>query len=100
MRRTSALGCAALLALGLTAVLVPAAPPPPRKIALLVGVNVYDKRGLQDLKYAERDVDELAKVLKDGGFAVRLLKGSSTGDDRATLENVRKALDALLKKAN
>src|SRR5262245_55247593 len=50
------------------------------KIALLVGCNKYDKRGLADapLMYAERDVTELAKVLKDAGFDVRLLTSSGT----------------------
>src|SRR5437899_2435595 len=68
----------------------------PKKVALLVGVNKYDKRGFAEfpLQYAERDADEMAVELKKAGFEVRLLKGSSRGDDRAIRANLDKALDA------
>jgi formylglycine-generating enzyme required for sulfatase activity len=67
-----------------------------KKIALLVGVNVYDNRKLDDLKYAERDVIDLAGVLTDAGFTVRLLLGSKSGKDEATRANVAAAFDQLL----
>lgn len=71
----------------------------PKKVALLVGVNQYAKRGLDDkpLKYAERDVEALAVVLAKQGFEVRLLKGSGRGDEQATLANIQAALGQLLK---
>ena len=48
------------------------------KVALLVGVNTYDKVGLSDkpLKYAERDVEKLGEVLRVNGFTVKVMKGS------------------------
>jgi TPR repeat protein len=69
-----------------------------RKVALLVGVNVYDNRKFDDLQYAERDVTELAKELRTAGYDVRLLTGSGAGADRATKANVEKALADVLKK--
>jgi uncharacterized caspase-like protein len=68
-------------------------------VALLVGVNQYDKRGFaaRPLQFAERDVEELAGVLELHGFQVRQLTGSAKGADRATRANVLAALDALLK---
>lgn len=50
----------------------------PRKWALLVGVNSYENRNLTPLKFAERDVTELGKVLAGGGFNVRVLTGNQT----------------------
>ena len=96
MRRTSLLGCAALLALGLTAVLVPAAPAP-RKIALLVGVNVYDKR--PDQTYATGAIVDVAKpvtpmkaggkwntldITAQGSHLVVVLNGTKTVDVQDT----------------
>jgi lysophospholipase L1-like esterase len=74
----------------------------PKKVALLVGINKYDKRGFAEhpLPYAERDADEMAVELKKAGFEVRLLKGSSRGDDRALRANLDKALEAVLKGRN
>ena len=71
---------------------------PPVKVALLVGVNRYDKRIFIDkpLEYAERDVSEMATELRTQGFAVRLLLGSSTGGDRATKANFDRALQEVL----
>ncbi|MCA9092499.1 MAG: caspase family protein, partial [Planctomycetaceae bacterium] len=66
-------------------------------MAMLVGVNKYDRRGFNDLAYAERDVDELAVELQQQGFEVRLLKGSLAGPQRATRQNIRSALEELLK---
>ena len=72
------------------------------KVALLVGVNQYDKRGLAEkpLQFAERDVEHMALELKRHGYTVRLLKGSSTGTDRATKANIDSALQAVLKGRN
>lgn len=51
----------------------------PKKVALLVGVNRYRTRILVDkpLQYAERDVTELAAVLKAQRFQVETLTGAS-----------------------
>lgn len=46
-----------------------------KKVAFLVGVNEYKKPGFANLKYAERDVSEVGKVLDQLGFSVTVLKG-------------------------
>jgi hypothetical protein len=43
----------------------------PRRLALLVGINKYENRNLDNLEYAERDVEELAKML-EGSYQVEL----------------------------
>ena len=63
-----------------------------RKVAVLVGVSKYEKKGFPDLKYAERDVTELAQVLKGAGFQVQVLLGSGQGQNRATAANLRRVL--------
>src|SRR5687768_8484788 len=68
----------------------------PRKVALLVGVNTYQRRNFSNLRYAERDVTELAAELKKLGFATTLLLGSSEGASKATKSNVESALQRLL----
>ena len=83
LSRTSAVS--GLTVVGLAAVLAglawgqPAAKP--RKVALLVGINTYDKRGFaeQPLQFAERDVTDLKKELEKAGFQVTLLTGSAKG---------------------
>ncbi len=65
----------------------------PRKVAFLVGVSQYDKAGLSSLTYAEKDMQVLAEQLRQAGFTVKLMLGSSTGSDRATRENLRKFLE-------
>jgi formylglycine-generating enzyme required for sulfatase activity len=67
-----------------------------KRVALLVGVNKYDNRKFRDLEYAERDVEELAKVLEPAGYEVHLLTGSGRGDKRAELKNIAKAIEAVL----
>jgi formylglycine-generating enzyme required for sulfatase activity len=73
---------------------------PAVKVALLVGVNKYDKRGFADkpLEFAERDVTDLATELRAQGFTVRLLLGSFPDGDpsRATKTNIDRALQELL----
>jgi formylglycine-generating enzyme required for sulfatase activity len=73
-------------------------PRAPKKVALLVGINHYDKRGFDHLRFAERDVEALKKELERGKqFTVVVLQGSAEGDLRATRENIDKQLQALLK---
>lgn len=67
-----------------------------KRVALLVGVNRYDKRNFRNLEYAERDVEELAKVLGPAGYEVHLLTGSAQGEKRAELKNIQKAVEAVL----
>jgi formylglycine-generating enzyme required for sulfatase activity len=69
-----------------------------RKVALLVGVNRYEKRGFADkpLQFAERDVEAMAAELTKQGFEVRLLKGSSSGSSRATKSGIDAALTQVL----
>jgi len=65
---------------------VPAAEEP-EKVALLVGINNYNRRKLEDhpLRFAERDVQELAVVLREQKFAVRTLTGpGATGKGDGT----------------
>jgi sulfatase modifying factor 1 len=68
-----------------------------RRIALLIGVNKYDKRGFRDLEYAQRDVEELAAFLREADYETHLLTGSASGDKRATLANIQKAVETVLK---
>lgn len=63
-----------------------------RKVALLMGVNNYENRNLAPLRYAERDVTELGKVLAQGGFEVRVLTGK-----QVNAANYREELLILLK---
>src|SRR5262245_16454823 len=72
--------------------LVPAQQPAPKTVALLVGVNEYDSRGLDSLKFAENDANDLADELRARGFSVFVLTGSSIGNSRATKKNIEQAL--------
>lgn len=73
-----------------------------KKVALLVGVNRYDKRGLSDkpLDHAERDVERLAEELKKHDFKVRLMTAKAKGAERATFANIHTALDEMLEDVN
>jgi formylglycine-generating enzyme required for sulfatase activity len=64
----------------------------PRKVAFLVGVSRYEKKGLNDLNYPESDVRALADELKTDGFEVKVMLGSSTGTDQANLANLKTEL--------
>ena len=68
--------------------------PAGKRVAFLVGVNKYKKPGFSNLDYAERDVEELGKEIKDRlkFDAVVVLKG-----DDATRENIEKQLKVLVK---
>ena len=68
-----------------------------KRLALIVGVNEYQNRNLENLKYAERDATELQAVLKKAGFSVRLLLGSGKGPAKAAKTKVESALEDLLK---
>ena len=48
----------------------------PRKIAFIVGVSEYQKDGLNNLKYADKDANDLAEELSKHGFDVSKLIGS------------------------
>jgi hypothetical protein len=64
-----------------------------KRVAFLVGVNKYQKPGFPDLEFAERDVQELGRELKERlkFDAVVVITG---GD--ATCDNVEKKLKALV----
>jgi formylglycine-generating enzyme required for sulfatase activity len=66
---------------------------PAKKVALLVGVNKGEMRIFADkpLQFAERDVQELAAVLEEQGFTVRVLTGP-----QATKANIDNALATVL----
>jgi hypothetical protein len=71
-----------------------------RKYALLVGVRKYDHKKLEDLKYTENDVEELADALK--GFSEVVVLTSTRGEKKAeaapTIANIRSELRRLLKR--
>src|SRR5262249_5283125 len=77
----------------------------PRRFALLVGINQYDNRLLENLQFAERDVQALAEILKRG-YEVRLLLGSASRDSqqaatKASLERaIKKLVDLQLRKTD
>jgi formylglycine-generating enzyme required for sulfatase activity len=68
-----------------------------KKVALLIGVNKYDRRGFRDLEFAERDVEEMQPLLEQAGYEVRVLTAGASGANRATLENIEAAVESLLK---
>ena len=75
----------------------PAASAPTRRVALLVGINEYRKRGFIDLKWAENDVAEMDQELRRLGFdKVVVMKGSSEGELRPTKEHIEAQLKELL----
>ena len=78
--------------------------PPGEKYALLVGVRKYAKSSeLRELHYAERDMDELAQVLRDGGYRPEnlVLMTQTLGAENTRFlpiaANIRKELKALLR---
>ncbi len=69
----------------------------PKKVALLVGVNKYMKAGLTNLDFPEADVEAVGTELTKLGFQVTILKGSSTGKQQATRENLEASANSLVK---
>jgi formylglycine-generating enzyme required for sulfatase activity len=71
-----------------------------KKYALLVGVKASRHAARTALQYTENDVEELAKVLSNRGFApVRVLtttRGEKKKADAPTAKNVRAAIKELL----
>jgi formylglycine-generating enzyme required for sulfatase activity len=77
---------------------------PGEKYALLVAVHKYAKTSeLRELHYPERDMDDLARVLRAGGYRpenVVLLTQTAGADDSRflpTSDHIRKELTALLR---
>jgi formylglycine-generating enzyme required for sulfatase activity len=74
------------------------------KYALLVGIRKYSPNQLKDLPFAENDVVELAKVLRQHGYReenVVVLSNSAGSEDPRYLplgQNIRKELQTLLKR--
>jgi uncharacterized caspase-like protein len=71
-----------------------------KRYALLVGVKVYRHSDLSDLEFTERDVEQLAEILRHGGYQVTLLTTAAGEKDKSlkpTLANIRKALKDALK---
>jgi tetratricopeptide (TPR) repeat protein len=105
-RRTAALIAGVSLAVWLTSVAPEPAraqsEPAGRKLAFLVGVKEYRHLELKNLDFPERDVDELAAVLKGQGFQVVLLTTAGGKEDAAlspSAENIRERLKTLLRGA-
>ena len=96
-RRALWVGCTMVALLGVFLLRQLAAQDQPKRLALVVGVNQYKKRGLAEkpLRFAERDVTELARVLGDQGFRVVTLTG-----DAATKRAIETARDRLLNDCN
>ena len=63
----------------------------PKKYALVIGVSEYEKEGFPNLRYADRDANELAAELKKQDFAVLTVIGKL-----ATKEKVEQELDRFL----
>lgn len=73
--------------------------PPPRKLALLVGVKDYNHAELPNLRFAENDVEDLAAVLRKHQFHVVVLTTAAGKKNPAlnpTCENVQRSLKELL----
>jgi sulfatase modifying factor 1 len=68
------------------------------KYAVLIGIKKYDNANFANLDYSERDVVELAKVLKPHGYDVTLLSDSQGATRRPDRATILKQLDAVLDK--
>lgn len=69
---------------------------PGQKVALLVGVNRYQKPGFKDLSFAEADVTAVGEEFRKLGFQVTLLLGSGEGEQQATRDNILAAARRLV----
>lgn len=84
------------------AVLVPALlgqpeKPAGKRIALVVGVNVYASKGeFPRLNHAEKDAQVVAEELKQAGYTVVLLTGDGPVHLRPSGENIRREVATLL----
>lgn len=65
----------------------------PEKYALLIGVTTYDQPVLNGLKFPEKDVEALGRVLRDNGYKVDLLLGA-----KATRQEIMLRLKGLTQK--
>ena len=63
----------------------------PKKVALMVGVDVY-KKNLSDLNFAEADVVAVGNELENLGFRVQYLTGT-----KATKQNIESTINALIR---
>ena len=71
---------------------------PPKKVALLVGVEEYLKPGFDSLNYCEDDAKAVGVELKKLGFEVTVLLGSAQDDtQRATKANIEAVTRRLVK---
>src|ERR1700722_1246056 len=77
---------------------------PGEKYALLVGVRKYARTSeLRDLQYPERDMEDLAAVLREGGYRpenIALMTQTGGAENTRFLPiaaNIRKELKALLR---
>ena len=100
--RTTAVALALISAIAIPLLGILAQPPADqakgRKVALLIGVNEYTNRKLDSLRYAEADVTDLERVLKEAGFEVKVVRGSAGIDAKTTGKEVYfAALDKALK---
>jgi formylglycine-generating enzyme required for sulfatase activity len=102
---SAAAWCRVVALAGLVGALVLVAPArtqavAPKRYALLVGVGEYDHARLRDLRYAENDVEELGKLLKQGGYDEVVLLTSKRGRiveaAQPTAANIRKQMKRLL----
>ena len=71
-----------------------AAQAPPKRYAVLIGVNDYDHPKLPGLRFSVNDATELAAVLKPAGYDVTLLSDES--GQKPTKANIDAALKATL----
>lgn len=93
----------AVMALGLT---IPAfSQTPGRKVALLIGVQKYDGTGLNNLKFAEKDMTDLGASLTKLGYQITLVtkseyKRTDLGYLDPIAENIRDQLKAVTRNRN
>jgi formylglycine-generating enzyme required for sulfatase activity len=70
-----------------------------RKYALLVGVRIYNKDELKNLKYTENDVNDLADILLKNNYQVKVLTYTAGNEDfnlMPTAQNIRTHLKAIM----
>ncbi len=71
-----------------------------KRYALLIGINQYDSESLTQLKFAENDIDGLAKGFEAASYKVKLLTVSSGTKDNAlqpTRANISRTFKELAK---